>query len=664
MGGLQNDMCGITGILGNLQEKDFKSIINSMSALLTHRGPDGSGIWVSAKDGVAFGHQRLSIIDLSSAGHQPMTSPCGRFNIVFNGEIYNHLQLREDLNKSEYNQKWHGHSDTETLVSAFSAWGVEKTLHRLVGMFAIAVWDFKEKRLSLIRDRFGEKPLYYGWSNGVFLFGSELKALQKYEGFNNQIDRGALSLYMKYMYVPTPYSIFKDIYKLEPGCILQIDKGVKPPTLPLFVPFRDQGINITQWYSISNMAQAGQKNLITDQNDAVDLLEKTLLESVRSQLISDVPLGAFLSGGIDSSVITALMQKVCKDPVKTFTIGFEESSFNEAVYAKEVSRHLGTEHHELYVTSSDAFKVIPHLPTLYDEPFADSSQIPTYLVSKLARESVTVSLSGDAGDELFGGYNRYLWGSRVWNKVRWMPLIMRQTLGMTINKIPVNMWDSIGNSLPNRSRVSSMGDKAHRMAHRLKKVKSLDDVYHSLVTEGYKEDDLVINDKATLITKLDNHDIVSGIVDSEHRMMLWDSLTYLPDDILTKVDRAAMGVSLETRIPFLDYRVAELAWRLPLDTKINNGETKWPIRQVLYKYVPKELIERPKAGFAIPVGQWIRGPLREWADDLLNETRMQHEGYLNPKLVQKLWRQHLSGSHDWTPRLWAILMFQAWMDKQ
>ena len=656
-------MCGITGIFGNLRKEEFDSSIHEMSATLNHRGPDDAGTWINEENGVAFGHQRLSIIDLSSAGHQPMVSPCGRFTTVFNGEIYNHLQLRDKLNTSANKQSWKGHSDTETLVTAFSQWGIEKTLQQLVGMFAIAVWDFKEKRLFLIRDRFGEKPLYYGWSNGVFLFGSELKALQKYKRFSNQIDRGALSLYMKYMYVPTPYSIFKDIYKLEPGCILQIDKGTKPPTLPLFAPFRDQGINIAQWYSISNMAQAGQKNLITDQNDAVDLIEKTLLESVRSQLISDVPLGAFLSGGIDSSVITALMQKVCKDPVKTFTIGFEESSFNEAIYAKEVSRHLGTEHHELYVTSSDAFKVIPHLPTLYDEPFADSSQIPTYLASKLARESVTVSLSGDAGDELFGGYSRYLWGSRVWNKVRWMPLIVRQTLGVAINKISVNTWDSIGNSLPNSSRVSLMGDKAHRMAHRLKNVKSLDDVYHSLVTEGYKEDGLVVNDKAALITKLDNNDIVSGIVDSEHRMMLLDSLTYLPDDILTKVDRAAMGVSLETRIPFLDYRVAELAWRLPLDTKINNGETKWPIRQVLYKYVPKVLIERTKAGFAIPVGQWIRGPLREWAADLLNEERIRREGYFNPELVQQLWQQHLSGKYDWTPRLWAILMFQAWLDK-
>jgi len=659
-------MCGITGIFGNLREENLSKAVSEMTKTLSHRGPDDKGIWIDAANKIALGHRRLSIIDLSSAGHQPMASPCGRFNVIFNGEIYNHLKLRKLLNSQNNTHHWSGHSDTETLVTAFSQWGVEKTLDQLVGMFAVAVWDAQEKELTLIRDRLGEKPLYYGWSDGVFLFGSELKALRKYKGFNNQIDRNVLSLYMQYMYVPNPYSIFENVYKLEPGCILKMDMTAlnQPPKEIPFAPFESQGLSIMQWYALSDVAKNGQKDLVKDENEAVELLEKTLTEAVQSQLITDVPLGAFLSGGVDSSVIVSLMQKLSSSPVKTFTIGFEESAFNEAIYAKEVSRHLGTEHHELYVTSSDAFKVIPHLPTLYDEPFADSSQIPTYLVSKLARESVTVSLSGDAGDELFGGYNRYLWGSRVWNKVRWMPLIMRQTLGMTINKIPVNMWDSIGNSLPNRSRVSSMGDKAHRMAHRLKKVKSLDDVYHSLVTEGYKEDDLVINDKATLITKLDNHDIVSGIVDSEHRMMLWDSLTYLPDDILTKVDRAAMGVSLETRIPFLDYRVAELAWRLPLDTKINNGETKWPIRQVLYKYVPKELIERPKAGFAIPVGQWIRGPLREWADDLLNETRMQHEGYLNPKLVQKLWRQHLSGSHDWTPRLWAILMFQAWIDKQ
>jgi len=657
-------MCGITGIFGNLRKDELAISVQKMSSTLTHRGPDDAGTWINEESGIAFGHQRLSIVDLSSVGHQPMMSPCGRFSVIFNGEIYNHLQLRDKLNASAYKQSWKGHSDTETLVSAFSQWGIEKTLEQLVGMFAIAVWDIRIKKLYLIRDRFGEKPLYYGWSNNTFLFGSELKALRSYKGFNNEIDRNVLSLYMQYMYVPSPYSIFKDVYKLDPGCILEIDDSgkVQPPEQITSSVFNAKGISIKQWYSLSKIAKNSQNNLIEDENEAIELLEKTLLESVQSQLISDVPLGAFLSGGIDSSVIVSLMQKVSKNPVKTFTIGFEESAFNEAIYAKDVAKHLGTDHHELYITASDAIEVIPSLPTLYDEPFADSSQIPTYLVSQLAHQSVTVSLSGDAGDELFGGYNRYLWGSRVWNKVKWIPPNLRSIVGGVIQKLPVSEWDKLGHSLPNKYRVSSMGDKAHRMAHRLKTVKNLDDMYHSLVTEGYREESLVINDGLVLETKLDNYNIISSISESEQRMMLWDSLTYLPDDILTKVDRAAMGVSLETRIPFLDHRVAELAWRLPLEMKIKNGEGKWPVRQVLYKYVPRELIERPKAGFAVPVGQWIRGPLREWASDLLDEKRIQREGYFNPKLVKELWEQHLSGRHDWTPRLWAILMFQVWLD--
>jgi len=658
-------MCGITGIFGNLRKDELAISVQKMSSTLTHRGPDDAGTWINEESGIAFGHQRLSIVDLSSVGHQPMMSPCGRFSVIFNGEIYNHLQLRDKLNASAYKQSWKGHSDTETLVSAFSQWGIEKTLEQLVGMFAIAVWDTRIKKLYLIRDRFGEKPLYYGWSNNTFLFGSELKALRSYKGFNNEIDRNVLSLYMQYMYVPSPYSIFKDVYKLDPGCILEIDDSgkVQPPEQITSSVFNAKGISIKQWYSLSKIAKNSQNNLIEDENEAIELLEKTLLESVQSQLISDVPLGAFLSGGIDSSVIVSLMQKVSKNPVKTFTIGFEESAFNEAIYAKDVAKHLGTDHHELYITASDAIEVIPSLPTLYDEPFADSSQIPTYLVSQLAHQSVTVSLSGDAGDELFGGYNRYLWGSRVWNKVKWIPPNLRSIVGGVIQKLPVSEWDKLGHSLPNKYRVSSMGDKAHRMAHRLKTVKNLDDMYHSLVTEGYREESLVINDGLVLETKLDNYNIISSISESEQRMMLWDSLTYLPDDILTKVDRAAMGVSLETRIPFLDHRVAELAWRLPLEMKIKNGEGKWPVRQVLYKYVPRELIERPKAGFAVPVGQWIRGPLREWASDLLDEKRIQREGYFNPKLVKELWEQHLSGRHDWTPRLWAILMFQAWLEE-
>ena len=657
-------MCGITGIFGNLRKDELAISVQKMSSTLTHRGPDDAGTWINEESGIAFGHQRLSIVDLSSVGHQPMMSPCGRFSVIFNGEIYNHLQLRDKLNASAYKQSWKGYSDTETLVSAFSQWGIEKTLDQLVGMFAIAVWDLKVKKLYLIRDRFGEKPLYYGWSNGVFLFGSELKALRSYKGFNNKIDRNVLSLYMQYMYVPSPYSIFKDVYKLDPGCILKIDDSGRsqPPKQITSSMFDAKGVCVKQWYSLSGIAKNSQNNLIEDESEAIDLLEKTLLESVQSQLISDVPLGAFLSGGIDSSTIVALMSQACNHPVKTFTIGFEESAFNEAIYAKEVAKHLGTDHHELYVTAKDAFEVIPSLPSLYDEPFADSSQIPTYLVSKLARQHVTVSLSGDAGDEMFGGYNRYLWGGRVWNKIKWMPPMMRQTLGAVIQKLPTSTWDVAGHLLPNKYRVASMGDKAHRMSNRLKTVNSLDDMYYSLVTEGFNEDGLVNSDNFVLKTKLNNSNIVLGTMKSAHRMMLWDALTYLPDDILTKVDRAAMGVSLETRIPFLDHRVVELAWRLPLGIKIKNGVGKWPIRKILYKYVPKELIERPKAGFAVPVGQWLREPLREWADDLLNESKMRHEGYFNPKLVRKIWDQHQSKECDWTSRLWAILMFQAWLE--
>ena len=657
-------MCGITGIFGSLKKEEFDSSIYKMTSVLTHRGPDDGGVLVDADNNIAFGHRRLSIIDLSIAGHQPMSSSCGRFTVVFNGEIYNHLKIRSELDVSGSGILWKGRSDTETLVAAFSEWGVDKTLKRLSGMFAIAIWDSNTKELSLVRDRLGEKPLYYGWSDGIFLFGSELKALRKYKGFSSQIDRNVLSLYMQYMYVPNPYSIFENVYKLEPGCILKMDITAlsRPPNEVPFAPFRLQGLSIMQWYSLSDVAKNGQKDLIKDENEAVELLEKTLTESVQSQLITDVPLGAFLSGGVDSSVIVSLMQKLSSNPVKTFTIGFEENGFNEAVYAKDVARHLGTDHHELYVTVNDAISIIPKLPMLYDEPFADSSQIPTHLVSKLARQNVTVALSGDAGDELFGGYNRYLWGSRIWDKVKWMSPNLRSTVGGIIKKIPTSVWDKSGHMFPGKYKVSLMGDKAYRMAHRLKTVDSLDDMYRSLVAEGYREESLVINNEVILKTKLDNHDSISNIDESEHRMMLWDSLTYLPDDILTKVDRAAMGVGLETRIPFLDHRVVELAWMLPLKMKIKNGEGKWPVREILYKYVPRDLIERPKAGFAVPVGQWMRGPLKDWASELLHEERIRREGYFNPELVQQLWQQHLSGKYDWTPRLWAILMFQSWKE--
>ncbi|MBT4732320.1 asparagine synthase (glutamine-hydrolyzing) [Candidatus Woesearchaeota archaeon] len=658
-------MCGITGIFGNLRKDEFDSSIYKMSSELFHRGPDDYGVWIDENNGIAFGHRRLSILDLSFSGHQPMVSPCGRFTIIFNGEIYNHLQLRDRLNGSANNYSWIGHSDTETLVYAFSKWGIDKTLKNLVGMFAIAVWDSKSKELFLIRDRFGEKPLYYGWSGKAFIFGSELKSLRSYKYFNSRIDRKALSIYMQHVNVPAPYSIFQNVYKLEPGCILKISKNgtYAPPTSTPFSPFDSDGFSIKYWYSLSEVAKFNQKNCINDDVEAIELLETALEDSVRSQLISDVPLGAFLSGGIDSSIIVSLMQKLSINPVKTFTIGFEDEAFNEAKHAAKVAKYLGTDHNELYVTADEAYKVIPDLCNLYDEPFADSSQIPTYLVSKMARQNVKVALSGDAGDEFFGGYNRYLWGTRIWNKLKFMPSSLRHVLGSAMQKVPVSTWDHIGTLLPNRYSINLIGDKAHKLAYRLKYVNSIDDVYRSLVTEGYKKESLVYGGSCTLETRLNNAGIVSGMSDPEHRMMLWDSLTYLPDDILTKVDRAAMGVSLETRMPFLDHRVVELAWRLPLDMKIRNGQGKWPIRQILYKYVPKDLIERPKAGFAIPVGQWIRGPLRGWTNDLLNEQRIQREGYFNADAVKIILEQHMNGSHDWSHRLWAILMFQSWVEK-
>jgi len=428
-------MCGIAGFLSkSIQSKiELERIACNMSKKINHRGPDDSGVWIDVGDRIAFGHQRLSILDLSKSGHQPMLSPCGRYTVVFNGEIYNHLRLRKLLER-DFCIDWIGHSDTETLVSAFSNWGVVKTLNQLVGMFSIALWDSKKKKLSLIRDRFGEKPLYYGWSNGNFIFGSELKSLQAYDNFCNPIDRNVLSLYMRYMYVPTPYSIFKDIYKLEPGCILQIDGDslCSSPKNPPFAPFKHESLNIIQWYSLSNVAKNVGKSVIKKEDEAIHRTEKILLESVSSQMISDVSLGAFLSGGIDSSIIVALMQSVSDNPIKTFTIGFEDSCFNEAKYANKIAKYLGTDHHELYVTSKDAYKVIPKLPEIYDEPFADSSQIPTYLVSKMAHGHVTVALSGDGGDELFGGYNRYLWSNDIWSKLKYTPPYMRKIIGQII----------------------------------------------------------------------------------------------------------------------------------------------------------------------------------------------------------------------------------------
>jgi asparagine synthase (glutamine-hydrolysing) len=648
-------MCGFVGFLSErVDPKESREVIVSrMADRIIRRGPDDAGAWTDAEVGIALGHRRLSIIDLSAAGHQPMHSACGRFVLVLNGEIYNHLALRSELQKGGIAPQWRGHSDTEIFLAAFAAWGVSATLQRSVGMFAFALWDKVLHTLTLARDRFGEKPLYYGWVGHAFVFGSELTALRAYPGFDNLINRSVLALYFQHCVVPAPYSIYEDIFKLEPGCVLTLRSD----------DLKDRVTSIVPYWRLTDAVREGMANPVKDEAEAVSLLDATLREAVALQAVADVPLGAFLSGGVDSSTIVALMQTQSKRPVQTFTVGFDEAGFDESPHAFAVARHLGTEHHELRVTADDARSVIPLLPQLYDEPFADSSQIPTWLVCQAARRNVTVALSGDAGDELFGGYNRYFWAERVWNRVAWLPSSLRQALGIALQQLPTERWDCIGRILPRGHSIVRLGDKAHKLAHRIKTVKSIDDLYRSLVTE-WPEDVVLVKGATQLPTKLDDTSLVMGISDAEHRMMLWDSLAYLQDDILTKVDRAAMGVGLETRVPFLDHRVAELAWRLPLNMKIRDGQGKWVLRQVLYKYVPRELIERPKAGFGIPVGQWLRGPLRDWAEASLDEQRLEREGYLKPAPIREIWLQHLSGRYDWTARLWTVLMFQSWLENQ
>jgi asparagine synthase (glutamine-hydrolysing) len=646
-------MCGLTGYLQlsttPQSESDMQSIAARMANALRHRGPDDAGVWVDASAGLALGHQRLAIQDLSAAGHQPMVSVCGRYVIVLNGEIYNHLELRQALAMTE---GWRGHSDTETLLAAIGTWGIEETLKRCIGMFAFALWDRESRVLTLARDRFGEKPLYYGWvgqgDSCAFAFASELKALCEYPGFDGAINREALAQYLRFTYVPAPLSIYEGIYKLEPGCLVTLNGSRRSA--------RDN-VSVTKWWSFTDLVATSTNNPIENETQAVNELERRLSQAVQSQCISDVPLGAFLSGGVDSSTITALMQAQSSTPIKTFTIGFDEQGFDEAPHAGAVAKHLGTDHYEMRVTAQMAQEVITQLPQMYDEPFADSSQIPTHLVCRAAREKVTVALSGDAGDELFGGYNRYFWGPRIWSRVSWLPFAMRKQLGNAIHALPISVWDSFSGI----AGVSRLGDKAHKLAARLKTVRDMEDLYWSLVSEW--------QDSGQLVVRLEDrdHELVKrawqSALESPLSMMFLDTLTYLPDDILCKVDRAAMACGLETRVPFLDHRVVELAWQLPLHMKIRGNTSKWALRQVLYKYVPKELIERPKAGFAIPVGQWLRGPLREWAQELIDPARLQRQGYLHPEPIQKVWHEHLSGKRDHTPKLWAVLMFQAWLER-
>ena len=650
-------MCGFTGYFsGQWPGEQALPRLARMTATLTHRGPDSDGHWLDADAGIALGHRRLAIVDLSPAGAQPMQSPSGRYVIAFNGEIYNHGVLRTELDKLGIARAWRGHSDTETLLTGFEAWGIQATVERAVGMFAFAVWDRQASTLTLGRDRLGEKPLYYGWqgrgSSAVFLFGSELKALRAHSAFAAAIDRDALCLYMRHMAVPSPHSIYQGIKKLPPGTLLTVSRQL-PDAQPL------------AYWSGAAVAERGVAQPFTGTPEqAVNALELLLEDAVRQQMVADVPLGAFLSGGIDSSTVVALMQAQSARPVKTFTIGFNEAGFNEAVHAKTVAAHLGTDHTELYVTPDQAMAVIGRLPDLYDEPFADSSQIPTFLVSQMARQQVTVSLSGDGGDELFCGYNRYSLTASLWHKLSSLPLPLRRAAAWGLTRLSPQAWSRLAAHTPLAHRWAGLGDKVHRGAGVMAS-RTAGELYLRMVSNWEDPASVVLGGREPATVLTGDAPALVGLSNVE-RMMVLDMLTYLPDDILTKVDRAAMGVSLETRVPFLDHRVVEFAWRLPLHYKLRQESsgliTKWALRQVLYRHVPQALIERPKMGFGVPIDSWLRGPLRDWAEDLLGEQRLRREGYFNPAPIRQKWADHLSGQRNWQSPLWSVLMFQAWLE--
>lgn len=644
-------MCGIAGLMNLTAGGDAsRAAAQSMIGCLRHRGPDDNGVW--ADDGIALAQARLSIIDLSAAGHQPMFSACGRFVIVFNGEIYNHQDLRESLDRAGTAPRWRGHSDTETLLAALAAWGVRAALERSTGMFAFALWDRQARTLTLGRDRLGEKPLYYGWQGRSFLFGSELKALRAHQDFQAPVDRNALTQFMRLGYVPAPHTIHQGIFKLMPGTFAVLAQDAAPGTPP----------QAETYWSAQAAAAQPQDSGMSDE-EAIATLERLLSQAVARQMVADVPLGAFLSGGIDSTTITALMQAHSARPVKTFTIGFHEAGYDEAVHAKAVAQHLGCDHTELYVNAREAMDVIPRLPQIYDEPFADVSQIPVFLVSALARRHVTVSLSGDAGDELFGGYNRYTWGASLWRRLGGMPAGLRSAGGAALQGVPPHGWDRLFSLasplLPRALRQSAPGAKIHKLAG-LAGARNPEDLYRRLISRWQEPQALVRGGTEPALTSAGGLQAGGGSLPEQ--MMLLDQTGYLPDDILAKVDRAAMANSLETRVPLLDHGVVEFAWRQPLHRKIRNGEGKWLLRRVLDRHVPPALVERPKMGFAVPVDNWLRGPLRDWAEALLKEDRLESEGYLDAGLVRQTWREHLSGRRDWSHQLWTVLMFQAWLE--
>lgn len=651
-------MCGLAGVVRAAPElaARLEAEVRRMADTLAHRGPDDAGAWVDADSGVALGHRRLSIIDLSACGHQPMTSADGRYVIAYNGEVYNFVALRAELER--LGAGFHGHSDTEVLLAAIVQWGLRSALERLNGMFAFALWDRVERTLHLARDRLGEKPLYYGWMGDAFLFGSELKALQAHPAWRGEVDRQALTLYLRHNYVPAPLSIYRGVFKLPPGGLA---------TLRCARLRAGDAPDARSYWSLREVAERGRADPYRGTAaEAVQELEARLSEAVGLRMVADVPLGAFLSGGVDSSTVVALMQAQSPRPVRTFSIGFHEDEYNEAQHAAAVARHLGTEHTELYVTPAEAMAVVPDLPRLYDEPFGDSSQIPTFLVSRLARQQVTVSLSGDGGDELFGGYNRYFLAQRIWRMVGWAPPLLRRAAAGGITTLSPAAWNrgfaAVRRVLPARLRYANAGDKLHKLAEILS-VPNPEAMYRGLVSHWKEPERIVIGggEPATVLTDPESW---APLLSFPERIMFLDTLTYLPDDILVKVDRATMGVSLESRIPLLDHRLVEFAWRLPLAMKVRDGVGKWLLREVLYRHVPRALIERPKTGFGVPIDVWLRGPLRAWAEALLDEDRLAREGFFDPAPIRAKWAEHLAGRRGWHYYLWDVLMFQAWLERQ
>ena len=647
-------MCGFAGFLQRgdvVAAEAMADVVTRMADTLEHRGPDDFGAWTDAAAGIALGHRRLSIIDLSPEGHQPMRSPSGRYVIAFNGEIYNFQDLRHELERDGYG--WRGHSDTEVMLAGFERWGVEGALQRFNGMFAFALWDRTERLLHLARDRLGEKPLYYGWIGRTLLFGSELKALRAHPAWRADIDRDALASYLRHNYVPTPYSIYQGISKLPAAAYLTVSSNDADTPTP------------RAYWSLREAAESGVKRpLLSSDREAVDELDALLRDAVRIRTVADVPVGVFLSGGIDSSTVVALMQAQSARPVKSFSIGFDEEAYNEARHAKAVAQHLGTDHTELYVTPEEAMGVIPTLASIYDEPFADSSQIPTILVSRLARREVTVTLSGDGGDELFCGYVRYFWGRRIWGKIGRVPSRLRTLAGRAITSLSPQSWNTLVGGMTRLMPATALGEVTGDRLHKLAEVLSVptaDVLYHGLVSHWPRPDTIVYGstEPATALTDPGRR---AALDDFTARMMYLDGISYLPDDILVKVDRASMSVSLEARVPLLDHRVVEYAWRVPLSMKLRDSHGKWLLRQVLYRYVPQKLVERPKMGFGVPIDSWLRGPLREWAEDLLGERKLREGGHFDPVPIREKWAEHLSGSRNWQYWLWDILMFQAWLD--